>query len=108
MDRDKWVTSEEQSQVVLLIAMENWVKGTELAFETLKTKKEALQDEFDRQQGDLTALIKLVQGELTKPLRTRIMCMITLDTAGRDKVEQLQIEKATKPSDFQWQKFLKP
>lgn len=33
---------------------------------------------------DLVGLIKMVQGDLDKPLRQKIMCMITLDTHSRD------------------------
>jgi dynein heavy chain len=34
----------------------------------------------------LTDLIKMVQGDLAKNLRQKIMCLITLDTHSRDIV----------------------
>lgn len=58
---------------------------------------------------ELTNLIKLVQNpNLQKALRTRIMCMITMDTAGRDKTEKLKAEKVMSAEEFQWQSTLKP
>lgn len=109
MARKDWVVEEKVSMVVLLVAMCNWVLSVEEAFIKLQNKqKNGMNEEFDREVEELTNLIKLVQGELTKPLRTRIMCMITMDTAGRDKCEKLKKEKVTNADEFQWQSILKP
>lgn len=37
----------------------------------------------------LTGLIKMVQGDLSKTLRQKIMCLITMDTHSRDVVDKL-------------------
>lgn len=58
-------------------------------------------------QHQLEDLIKLVQGKLDKPTRTKIMCMITLDTHGRDIALQLHDEKCFTQDGFQWQAQLK-
>jgi len=109
MERKDWVVKEDVSMVVLLVGMVYWVQCVEKAFDALQAKKAgAMKTEFDREVEELTNLIKLVQGELTKSLRTRIMCMITMDTAGRDKCQKLLDEKVTKSEEFQWQSILKP
>lgn len=58
-------------------------------------------------QHQLEDLIKLVQGKLDKPTRTKIMCMITLDTHGRDIALQLHDEKCFTQDGFQWQAQIK-
>jgi len=69
--------------------------------------KKALNDAGDVCQKQLEDLIKLVQGFLEKPIRTRVMCMITLDTHGRDIAYKLHEEKCFKTDGFQWQAQLK-
>lgn len=109
MERKDWVQEEKVSQVVLLIAMCNWVLCVEIAFGKIQAKnKKGMQEEFDREVVELTNLIKLVQGKLERAMRTRIMCMITMDTAGRDKTEKLRNENVTSADEFQWQSTLKP
>lgn len=51
----------------------------------------ALKDLFKESVNKLTELIKMVQGDLSKGLRQKIMCLITLDTHSRDIVEKLDI-----------------
>lgn len=51
----------------------------------------------------LTELIKLVQGDLSKPLRRKVMCLITIDTHNRDTVEKLIKEDCRKSEEFYWQ-----
>jgi len=109
MERKDWVQEEKVSQVVLLIAMCNWVLSVEVAFGKIQAKnKKGMQEEFDREVVELTNLIKLVQGKLERAMRTRIMCMITMDTAGRDKCEKLRNENVSSADEFQWQSTLKP
>jgi len=58
-------------------------------------------------QSQLEDLIKLVCGKIEKPMRTRLMCMITLDSHARDISGQLHNEKCFAPDGFQWQAQLK-
>lgn len=109
MESKDWVQEEKVSQVVLLITMCNWVLSVEIAFGKMQAKnKKGMDEEFDREVVELTNLIKLVQGKLEKRMRTRIMCMITMDTAGRDKTEKLRLEKVSSPEEFQLEMALKP
>lgn len=55
----------------------------------------------------LTDLIKMVQGDLSKSNRQKIMCLITLDTHSRDIVDKLDAENVKKADAFQWQSQLK-
>lgn len=50
----------------------------------------------------LTELIKLVQGDLKKDLRSKLMCLITIDTHNRDTIEKLIAEECTNSNEFQW------
>jgi dynein heavy chain len=56
-----------------------------------------------KSKHELTGLIKMVQGDLDRPLRQKIMCMITLDTHSRDIMDKLIVENVRKADEFQWQ-----
>jgi dynein heavy chain len=55
---------------------------------------------FEKQVEDLTGLIMMVKGDLTKPIRQKIMCMITMDAHSRDIIEELDKEKVSRLDDF--------
>jgi dynein heavy chain len=48
-----------------------------------------LKDFFKKSVELLTDLIKMVQGDLDKNMRQKIMCLITMDTHSRDVVDKL-------------------
>jgi dynein heavy chain len=48
----------------------------------------------------LTDLIKMVQGKMDRPLRQKVMCMITLDAHSRDVVIKLIDEHVRKSDEF--------
>lgn len=62
---------------------------------------------WDKQLDDLKGLIMMVQGDLTKSVRTKIMCMITMDAHSRDIIEGLYNSGVSRIDDFQWQVQLK-
>ena len=64
--------------------MVNWVINVEKAFKENNLPK-ALQDQKDL----LTDLIKMVQGDLSRPMRQKIACMITMDAHSRDIIAKL-------------------
>jgi dynein heavy chain, axonemal len=66
-----------------------------------------LKDLFKDSVVKLTELIKMVQGDLTKSNRQKIMCLITLDTHARDIIDKLDNENVKKADAFQWQSQLK-
>lgn len=106
--RVNWVLENKSAQITLLISMLQWVVNVEKAFGSLKTNKKAMNDCAGLCQKQLEDLIKLVQGKLEKPVRTMIMCMITLDTHSRDIAILLDEEKCQTVDSFQWQAQLKP
>ena len=42
----------------------------------------------------------MVQGDLTKPVRQKIMCLITMDAHSRDIIDQLNAAGVSRPDDF--------
>jgi len=105
--RVNWVLENKSAQITLLISLLQWVVNVEKAFSNLKSNKNAMSECSNLCQKQLEDLIKLVQGKLDKPVRTKIMCMITLDTHGRDIVIKLDEEKVQSMDGFQWQAQLK-
>jgi dynein heavy chain len=102
------VVDQKSAQITLLISMLFWVVNVEESFDKIKSNKKAMQECGALCQKQLEDLIKLVQGKLEKPTRTKIMCMITLDTHGRDIANLLHNEECFTPDGFQWQAQLKP
>lgn len=49
----------------------------------------------------------MVQGDLDKPVRQKIMCMITMDAHSRDILKELVDVGVTQADEFQWQRQLK-
>jgi dynein heavy chain len=78
----------------------NWVTNVETSFNALKGNPKALQTAFDNQVQSLTDLIKMVQGDLDRQLRQKIMCMITMDAHSRDIIDKLIKEKVTVSEEF--------
>jgi dynein heavy chain len=50
----------------------------------------------------LTDLIKMVQGDLDRPMRQKIMCLITMDAHSRDIIDKLINENVSSSDEFQW------
>jgi dynein heavy chain len=101
------VQDNKSSQITLLISLMFWCTNVEKAMLDTKKNSKALDDCTKLCQNQLEELIKLVQGKIDKPMRTRAMCMITLDTHARDISGQLHVEKCFSPDGFQWQAQLK-
>lgn len=101
MPKPEWLR-QDPSQITLLINMTNWSRNVEGAFNTLKTNPKAMQQALDDQIAGLSDLIKMVQGDLDRPMRQKIMCLITIDAHSRDIIEKLIVEKSNSSDDFQW------
>ena len=105
-DRNEWLRV-DPSQVTLLVNLMDWVTRTEEAFLKLPTDPSSLKNYCKFVVGQLTNLIKLVQGELPKPVRVKVMNLITMDTHSRDIIDKLVNENVTRADEFQWQSQLK-
>jgi len=93
--------------VTLLINNCCWVILVEGAFQAAATDKHAVEKAHKQQVGDLQGLIMMVQGDLEKPVRQKIMCMITMDAHSRDILDMLVRENVGRVDEFQWQTQLK-
>ena len=93
--------------VTLLINNCCWVILVEGAFLAAATDKHAVEKAHKQQVGDLQGLIMMVQGDLEKPVRQKIMCMITMDAHSRDILDMLVREEVKRVDEFQWQTQLK-
>lgn len=102
MPKADWI-KKDPSQVTLLINLCTWVSNVETAFRGLKANPKSMEQALKDQIQSLTDLIKMVQGDLDKAARQKIMCMITTDAHSRDIIDKLIQEKVTLPDEFQWQ-----
>ena len=69
--------------VTLLINNCAWVSSVEKAFANHPSDNQSVAKAYEQQLADLKALIMMVQGDLAKPVRQKIMCMITMDAHSR-------------------------
>lgn len=88
-EKNEWLKV-DPSQITLLVQMIDWVMSVEESFLNNKTK-----EAYERSKQGLFDFIILVQGEMTRPLRTKVMCMITMETHNRDITQQLVDNKVT-------------
>lgn len=106
LQKDVWI-KQDPSQITLLINLVNWVTNVETAFNQLKGNPNAMKKALEEQIKSLTDLIKMVQGDLERPVRQKIMCMITMDAHSRDIIDKLVVENVHQADEFQWQSQLK-
>lgn len=107
IDKESWII-QDPAMVTLLINNCSWVIGVEKSFAAYASgDKKAVEKALEHQLEDLKGLIMMVQGDLTKPVRTKIMCLITMDAHSRDIIDELVRENVVKVDEFQWQRQLK-
>jgi dynein heavy chain len=99
--KETWLL-EDPAQVTLLINCASWVINVEKAFLALAGNKNAVKDCHTEQSNALKALVIMVQGDLTKSVRQKIMCLITMDAHSRDILAILDAEGVKKQDEFQW------
>jgi dynein heavy chain len=105
--REQWIF-DFPAQIVLAGSQIWWTTEVNAAFSRLEEGYEnSLKDYYKKQVNQLTALIGLIQGELTKGDRQMIMSLCTLDVHARDMVAKLILEKAENSQCFTWQSQLR-
>jgi len=82
--------------------MLTWTKDVEAAFNAIPSDAEAMKKAHLKQVDLLSDLITMVQGDLSRPMRQKIGCMITMDAHSRDIIEKLYLEKVFNAEEFQW------
>ena len=60
----------------------------------------ALKDFHKRSIDYLTELIRFVRGDLSRSMRQKLMCLITMDAHSRDVIGKLIDEHVRKPDEF--------
>ena len=107
MSRDEWI-NKDAAQITILINMIQWVSNVENALTKIQNGDlNAMKNLYKESVEGLTALIKKVQGDLTPPIRQKVMVLITMDTHSRDIVDRLVQEDVRQVNAFQWQSQLK-
>ena len=101
MSKNDWLEA-DPAQVTLLINVCSWVTSVEKSFLDMGSNKNAIKDCYKAQDIALKDLIVKVQGDLTKAVRQKIMCLITMDAHSRDIIEILDNEGVSKADEFQW------
>jgi len=69
--KDAWLGM-DPAQTTLLINMLNWTKDVEIGFNGIKNDKESMKKCHLNQVKLLSDLIKMVQGDLSRPMRQKI------------------------------------
>lgn len=67
----------------------------------------AVQDVYAKQVANLSDLIQLINGDLSKNDRKKLITLCTIDVHARDVVQRLIDERVESASAFQWQSQLR-
>jgi dynein heavy chain, axonemal len=105
--REHWLF-DYPAQVSLCGTQIWWTTEVNIAFSRLEEGYDnALKDYYKKQISQLSTLITLLIGELTKGDRQKIMTICTVDVHSRDVVSRLIQTKVEMASAFQWQSQLR-
>ncbi|CAH0405196.1 unnamed protein product [Chilo suppressalis] len=105
--REQWLF-DFMAQVSLCGSQIWWTTEVNMAFSRLEEGYDnALKDYYKKQLNQLSTLITLLIGELSKQDRQKIMTICTIDVHSRDVVSKLIQAKVEAGSAFQWQSQLR-
>lgn len=105
--REQWLF-DYPAQVSLCGTQIWWTSEVNIAFGRLEEGYEnAIKDYYKKQVMQLSLLISLLLGELTKGDRQKIMTICTIDVHSRDVVSKLIQAKLESATAFQWQSQLR-
>lgn len=105
--REQWLF-DFMAQVSLCGTQIWWTTEVNMAFARLEEGYDnALKDYYKKQLAQLSTLISLLIGELSKQDRQKIMTICTIDVHSRDVVSKMIQQKVEAGSAFQWQSQLR-
>jgi dynein heavy chain len=105
--RHKWLFN-YPAQIVLQCTQIYWTEEAESALDEYEGgQDDAVKSYYELSCDRLQKLINLVQGDLKKPDRRKIIALITMDVHGRDCVHKLIAQKCEGPGAFLWQQQLR-
>ena len=104
---------EDPAQITIAVNQIQWVIGVEKALDELLAgggpDGSALVDYSKEQIDGLSELISITRTELTKPQRTLVMVLITMDTHNRDVIRNYLLKQGVYDKDnFLWASQLRP
>lgn len=100
--RDQWLF-DFPAQVSLCGTQIWWTTEVNIAFARLEEGYDnAIRDYYKKQVSQLSTLISLLLGDLTKENRQKIMTICTIDVHSRDVVSKLIQSKVESALAFQW------
>lgn len=100
--REQWML-DYPAQVALACTQIWWTTEVNIAFSRLEEGYEnALKDYYKKQVNQLTTLITMLLGDLSKQLRQKIMTICTIDVHARDVVAKLIAQKVENAQAFTW------
>ncbi|XP_054243607.1 dynein axonemal heavy chain 12 [Indicator indicator] len=97
-ERKRWVL-EWPGQVVLCVSQMFW---TSEVHEVLCSGSEGLKDYYDKLQLQLSDIVELVRGKLSKQTRTTLGALVTVDVHARDVLMEMIENGVQSETDFQW------
>lgn len=101
LPRTEWL-KQDAAQCTLLVSLSNWVTNVEKGF------TQGMAATLEACVNDLTDLIKMVMDtSMSGSLRTKVMCLITMDAHSRDIIGILKNDGVTKTDHFKWQSQMK-
>ncbi|XP_068019795.1 dynein axonemal heavy chain 12 isoform X1 [Melanerpes formicivorus] len=97
-ERKRWVL-EWPGQVVLCVSQMFW---TSEVHEVLCSGSKGLKDYYDKLQLQLSDIVELVRGKLSKQTRTTLGALVTVDVHARDVLMEMIESGVQSETDFQW------
>ncbi|CAE7303968.1 unnamed protein product [Symbiodinium necroappetens] len=91
------------AQLSLLATQIIWTEETARAFEDMEAGSETAMRDYKRVNDDrIDKLIRRVQKESDRELRTKVITIITIDVHSRDVIESFVLQKVNEANDFRW------
>jgi dynein heavy chain len=97
--RERWIL-EWPGQVVLAASQVHWTAEVTAAIEQGGAKK--LAEYGEKCNGQLTNIVNMVRGELSKLERATMASLVVIDVHARDVVQQMSADGVSDPKDFKW------
>jgi dynein heavy chain len=105
--RTSWILR-YSAQATVVVSRTFFTQEVADAFDELEDGNEdALKAEYERQVTQLAGLIELINGDLSKLDRKKLITLCTIDVHARDVVQRLIDERVESASAFQWQSQLR-
>eukprot|EP00882_Tetradesmus_deserticola_P009731 GHRQ01010278.1.p1 GENE.GHRQ01010278.1~~GHRQ01010278.1.p1 ORF type:complete len:796 (+),score=404.80 GHRQ01010278.1:482-2869(+) len=103
LPRTSWIFK-YSAQNTVVVSRTFFTQEVNEAFDELEEgNEEALKTEYERQVNQLVGLIELINGDLSKLDRKKLITLCTIDVHARDVVQRLIDERVESATCFQWQ-----